>query len=267
MVGNANGQIVESVAIEVANCQGVAEPIAGFSGVENAGDVLMPDLVVGGQACRRSVNHVHGTGIDNGADILVGHADSQIGEAIVVEVAGRQREAEMIAHLRRVVDAGRVLAPKLVVGGFQASRCAVDDVDRAGIDDAADVLHGHANRQVGKAIAVEIHLAGVGRVDRRDESFVLARGVETLANNGLAICGDAKRVQERPAGEVQTVVRFQNRLEIAHSVRCIPDERFATEVVDRIAVALSDDDRAVCGSRPRLTAEEGSGQIAQAHHA
>src|SRR6266511_4622301 len=59
-----------------------------------------------------------------------------------------ERSAEDVGGLRGVVGAVAVLGPQLVPGHRQAGWGAVQDVDRAGGRDRADVLDRHADRQI-----------------------------------------------------------------------------------------------------------------------
>src|SRR5690349_2415443 len=55
-----------------------------------------------------------------------------------------------------VQDGSGPLVPELVVGSGQPTARTVEDVHRARIHDASDILFRHADRQVGEAVAVEI---------------------------------------------------------------------------------------------------------------
>src|SRR2546423_1523911 len=103
--------------------------IAAAGGARDAGAVLGPELAaVGGEAVHRAGQDVDGA---RAAGPAVG-ADGQVVEAVVVEVAARQREPEEVAALGVVGDAGAVLAPELAVTGGESARRPVDDVDDAG---------------------------------------------------------------------------------------------------------------------------------------
>ena len=67
----------------------------------------MPELVArGGEAGRRPVEHVDRAGVRDASDVLAGHADRQVVEAVAVEVAGRKGTAECVTGLRGASDAG-----------------------------------------------------------------------------------------------------------------------------------------------------------------
>ena len=100
LAGHADRQVVEAVVVEVADGEGVAEAVAALGGVEDAGAVLVPELVArGGEAARRPVEHVDRAGVRRRPDVLAGHADRQVVEAVVVEVAGGEGAAEAVVHL------------------------------------------------------------------------------------------------------------------------------------------------------------------------
>ena len=76
------------------------ERVAGFGGAYDRGTVLMPELAAGaGQPGGRTEQHVGGAGIGDRADVFAGHAHGQVVEAVIIEVADRQRGAERIGFL------------------------------------------------------------------------------------------------------------------------------------------------------------------------
>ena len=102
-----------------------SEQIAGFGHVQDAGAVLMPDLIArGGQAVRRPKEDRGRAGVHDRPEVLAGRADRQVVEAVVVEVARGQDVAEEVAGLGGALDAGDVLVPELVAECGEAARRA-----------------------------------------------------------------------------------------------------------------------------------------------
>ena len=63
----------------------------------------------------------HRSGVGEAARVLCGNPNGQVGEAVTVEVADRQRSAEPITFLREVGDLWAVLGKQLRVGASQAA--------------------------------------------------------------------------------------------------------------------------------------------------
>ena len=164
LAGDADRQIVAPVAIEIARGQGAAEYVVRLGGVEDTGAVLAPELVSGRrEAIGAAVEDVDRARDAGAAHALVRDADRQIVAAVAVEVARGQGVAEVVEGLAAVEDTGAVLAPERVSGPREAIGAAVEHVDRAGAVDAADVLTGDADRQIGAAVAVEVAANGAER--------------------------------------------------------------------------------------------------------
>jgi hypothetical protein len=94
-------------------------------------------------------------------DGVAGRADGQVGVAVGVEVAGRQRRAEPVARVRDARHARRVGGEPGAAGRAQAALAAVEHVDGADLGRGADVLGGHAEREVAPAVAVEVRAQAV----------------------------------------------------------------------------------------------------------
>ena len=88
------------------------------------------------------------------------HADRQVVEAIIVEVAPRERGGEFITVPGRLDNAGCGLVQELVALIAQLPRAAAEDVHTAGTRVTAEAFIWHANRQIVESIAIEI---GSGR--------------------------------------------------------------------------------------------------------
>src|SRR5215213_483888 len=99
-----------------------AEAVACLGGADDSGGAL-PELLVagGGQPTDRAVYHVDRARVVDGRDVFEGDADGEVGGAVVVEVAGRQRPAECVACLGGAGESRGALPELLVVGGGQAT--------------------------------------------------------------------------------------------------------------------------------------------------
>ena len=134
-----------------------SEEVASFGDVEDTGAVLMPDLVAhGGEAVLRSEKNVARATVRDGTHILARHADRQVVEAVVIEVARGQKFSERVACLGGALDVHDVLVPDLVASCSEAARRPEEHVDGAGVRDCPDVLADNADRQVVEAVAVEV---------------------------------------------------------------------------------------------------------------
>ncbi len=142
------------------------------------------------QAVLGAEEDVYGADLRFAVEVFARDSDDEIGEAVVVHVAGRERVPELVADLRVVGDTRRRLADVLVAatagradvaGLLQARRRAVDDVHLARVGLAVDRRAVLTDREVVEAVAVEVAPgpvlaeAGVpggdtleGRVDVRD---------------------------------------------------------------------------------------------------
>src|SRR5262249_51462204 len=170
LLDDSDGEVVDRVAVEVSRHQGPAEVIVRLEIAEQA--ALVPELIaVGGQAVLRPIEDQDRAGVGpveppiEVPNILVGDADGQVAVAVAVEVSRDQGATEVVILLGVAVDPRAVLMPDLSVGGApQPGPGAVADLDLAGIadpgrgaaPDGRDVFLGHAHREVGEAVTVEV---------------------------------------------------------------------------------------------------------------
>jgi hypothetical protein len=90
LTGDADGEIVEAVAVKVPRGESLTEAVARLRGVPDPRAVLIPELVPRGrQPVRASVDHVHRARLPERADTLDGDADGEVGEPVAVEVRAR----------------------------------------------------------------------------------------------------------------------------------------------------------------------------------
>src|SRR5215211_6682511 len=140
-----------------SSCEGAAEGVAFLRGAGDAAVALEELLGAGGgERAGRAVEGVDGAGVQEGADVFEGGTDGQVGEGVVVVVAGAQGGAGEVAFLGGADQAAVALEGLLVAGGGQPVGGAVQDVDRAGVGDGADVLADRPDGQVGRAVVVEV---------------------------------------------------------------------------------------------------------------
>ena len=144
-----------AIAVEVTGSHGTTEHVASLVDAGDPGTVLVPQLVPRGQAARPAVEHLHGARVPLPAEVLARDPDSQVGEAIGVEVARGRRAAESVALLGAALDALPVLVPDLVPRRGPGRR-SVQDLHRPGIPHGAHVLARHPCRQIGEAIPIEV---------------------------------------------------------------------------------------------------------------
>jgi hypothetical protein len=149
-------QVGDGVAAQDAAGQGGAEGVAGLGGPAGAAALEQGLAAGGGQPGRRAEQDGHGPGVAGGADVLARGADGQVEDAVVVEVARRQRRPVLVARL------GIGLGEQRPAG--EAAAGAHEHVDRAGGDHGADRLPGRPHGQVEDAVAVEVAL-GHGRAE------------------------------------------------------------------------------------------------------
>src|SRR6476659_5843295 len=141
----------------IARSEGQAEVVKLLSGVGDAGVVLEPALVSGRrEPARAAVENVDYAGIVSACDILEGDAYSHVVAPVAHEVAGAQDIAEAVVGLGEVGNADAILVPELVSRRREPAGGAVEDIDRAGIGDAPDILEGDAYGQVAASVAVEV---------------------------------------------------------------------------------------------------------------
>jgi hypothetical protein len=116
-------------------------PTPGVSCVKNWGSLLREELAAGAaEPTCRAVQHVDRPGKGDVADILVADADGQVSEAVLVEVTGRQRIAEVVLRFGAISHAQGVLGEQRATGAAEAVRQAIQQDDRPGVDDAAKAL-------------------------------------------------------------------------------------------------------------------------------
>src|SRR5690606_26078509 len=98
LVGDADGEVVEVVAVEVAGGEGEAEAVEFLRRAEDqaASPALVEELVDGRQAAGAAVEDLHGAGRGDAVDRLPRNADRQVVVAVVVEVADGERLAEAV---------------------------------------------------------------------------------------------------------------------------------------------------------------------------
>src|SRR5215217_2555976 len=86
LTGRPHGQVEDAVAVEVALGHGRAEPVPGLEAAADPAAALEEHFRAGLEPARRAVEDVQGAGVGDGADVLPGRADGQVGEPVVVEV-------------------------------------------------------------------------------------------------------------------------------------------------------------------------------------
>src|SRR5262249_39435376 len=116
----------------------------------------MPDLAAfRRQTIARSVEDGDGAGDILSVDAVVRRTDRQIGEVVAVEIAGRERAAEVV-KLVRLTDAGGVRAPDLDAVSRQAVFGAIEHGDSTAFRHTVEALQRHSNGEIGKSVAVEV---------------------------------------------------------------------------------------------------------------
>src|SRR6266508_4170216 len=152
----ADGQVDEAVAVEVASADRDAEVVVRLGAADHPGAVLGEQLAPGTrQPASGAVQHVHGPRVDDGAHVLQRHPDRQVGEAIAVEVANRQRITEAVAELSGPRHPG-VLREELAAGTRQPAGGAIQHIHGTSVADGAQILTGDTDGQVSEAIVVEV---------------------------------------------------------------------------------------------------------------
>src|SRR5690606_15563756 len=107
LAGDAYGEVAEPVAVEVPRGDGGAEEVVDLGRAEDAGAVLVPELVPGvGEAAGVAVEHVDGAGAILPARPVAVDADGEVVEPVAVEVARGEGVAEEVVGLRRAEDLG-----------------------------------------------------------------------------------------------------------------------------------------------------------------
>jgi hypothetical protein len=166
--GRTDREIINVVAVEIAGSQVEAEAVIGLVPAPDASARLSPDLSAGGRQAdaRHAIKDGDGAGVVGSGFIIAGHTNCQIGDAVAVKIAGRERLSESVIRIRR--DSGNadiVMIPDLIglrrqTSCPQAGCGAVDHVHRARRV-AIHVVEWHPNREVGIAVAVEVGLVGI----------------------------------------------------------------------------------------------------------
>jgi hypothetical protein len=174
----ADCEIRMAVFVEVASREAPTEPVAGLRRVCDAGRPLGPNLAAaviesggddhnnGGMSLdrrwahhkvfRSAVKHHDCSHVCDRLGILKGDPDRQIGVTITVEVCGDQALAKSVKCFGLARNRVGVLGPDLVAWLGSARRRAVKHRDGAGALRASHVLPGHANREVGESVCVEV---------------------------------------------------------------------------------------------------------------
>ncbi len=144
-------------AIEIADHESLAEPVAGRREVGDTPGVLRPGLA-GGEiesACG-AVDSVHAAGIDRRAQILRRNPDRQIVVAVAVEVARGERLSEPVARFASF-SGEAVLADQRVAGAVESVCGAVEQMHGALVEIAgAPGLARHADREIVVVVVVEV---------------------------------------------------------------------------------------------------------------
>jgi hypothetical protein len=131
-------------------------------GLDRSGD-LSEKLATGpGQPAGRAVQHADHASVSDGACILQVGADRKVSEAVVVEVSGGHRNAEVVAGLGAAQHPGSVLSDELAAGPGEATRRAVQHAHAASPADVAHTLGRGADRQIISAVVVEVGLQAPG---------------------------------------------------------------------------------------------------------
>lgn len=155
---------------------GVAELVAGL---RLAADVVLAlvDRDAGGAPYVERVARVH-----EGFQVLAGRTDQDV-RVTGGGVPGSEREAQVVLGLggrgRERAGAGALLERRSAAALAQARRRAVHDLDQARVGDAADVLVGRADHQVGVAVGVE--------VDRSQRAAEAVLGLRSAADARSAL--------------------------------------------------------------------------------
>src|SRR6266496_315379 len=110
--------------------KGATEAVVSLSAARDARAALREDLPASaGELSGRAVQHADRAGVTGAADVLQRGAGGEIGEAVVVEVPGRQRLPELIERLGCAAD----LDEELPAGAGELGGRAVQHADRPGI--------------------------------------------------------------------------------------------------------------------------------------
>ena len=221
----ADGEVGEAVGVEIADRQLRAELIVDLGGVQDAGHVLMPELVADvRKAGGRAQQHVDHTRPRDRADGVERGADGQVGEAVAVEVGGGERGAELVGGLGDLLDAGAVLVPQLVAEVGEAGGRARQHVDRTRTRDRADRVEIGADGQIVEAVGVEV-AGGLGLAEQvahfggvQDAWTVLVP--ELVPDRGEPGCGAREHVDHTRSVHGTQVLLGRSRWRGRRNHRC-----------------------------------------------
>ena len=130
-----------------------------------------------------------------GLDIVTGHADRQVVEAVAVPVAGREARTEELARAGEAAQHDGGVGPVLDLvaphhaGDRGLGGVAVAHVDAAGGADAVGIVAGHADGEIGGAVAVPV----ASGEDAAEMILELGRAAEV-------VLADAVQPPERRSG-------------------------------------------------------------------
>ena len=149
---DADGQVVERIAVEIAHRQHLPKGIPFLCG-GHAGVALLPKLAVEvRQADRGVVDDVDRSGILNdlqavpGFNVLAGDAHGGIHKAVAVEIPGCQGLGKVVVGFDSVRNVR--LNPQGAGGGIQVAPLdAIQHVERTGVGDGADIFVRSADEQ------------------------------------------------------------------------------------------------------------------------
>ena len=118
LAGNADGEVVEAVAVEVPGNQRMAEVVALLGLVDGRGAALPEVFRERGQlerdvALAEEDLHLPDVGEGRERTVVAAQADGQVVDAVAIEVADRDRGSELIADARRMQRIGRGLVDQL----------------------------------------------------------------------------------------------------------------------------------------------------------
>lgn len=153
-----HGEVGFAVAAEVADGQGLAEPVV-------TGRLGVADCPGAGQARGASPDHDGGSAVGVVTDVLSRGPHNKIGVAVVVQVAGSESATERVVVFGSAGNPARVLSDDLAVGRADAGCRAVVDDDGTGVLRASHSGIGGGCDEVTIPVAVEV-VRELGR-DRR----------------------------------------------------------------------------------------------------
>ena len=108
VVRHADRQVGIAVAVEVAACERRAEVLERAGCTLDAGNILVPQLVVlGPKALGRAIDYVDGAAPAADAELFLGYADREIVIAVAVEVRFERRGGGRACHARQTQPGGQ----------------------------------------------------------------------------------------------------------------------------------------------------------------